>query len=153
MITNFREIRGDGKVIDRSVTIDKMIDLGWMPDKVVRLEWMYDGSSVVIENKFGILSKVLYGENKVVMLLNRDDVHDKKDLVIVDGLGGNERKIPNKLDILGREVVGKFVWFEDAALNLSGCFSVVFEDPDKNLFEIAVNVITGCLVNIAKMER
>jgi hypothetical protein len=143
-ITNFREKRRDGRIIDESMTVDKLLQLGWPVDKIAAVSWDLDGKTIEIRSQHGILAKLLPARDGVALLESLDEKGLVGSLTVVNVDGTRRFAVPNVQPVRGRSERGRFRWFEPARVTSPPCFGVIFElDRDHSQYQLDLDVATG----------
>ena len=125
-ISNFEEVRRDGKVIRASMPVNDMISLGWEPCKIVSIRWTCEGGKVEYSAPDGILATVVPGANFVAAIIT-DNPSANSRLIILRPDGSIYGTVANAVNIAGHHARGVFRWFEDARQKGVDKFGVIFQ--------------------------
>lgn len=107
-ITDFVQLRGDGKVVPSSMSVQEMLAQGWGPATVVGLRWMNGAKLVEIRSESGVHGIAVPGGDFVAAIFAGEQ------LKILNNDGAIVGQIPNLLRLPGGIEVGAFGWFEPA---------------------------------------
>jgi hypothetical protein len=141
-ITDFVEIRRDGRIIDREMTVDRMVALGWPPERIVRVTWKNDGRQVELADASGISAKVLSTYDAVALIVD-NGAH----LVVLNSDGTERYRLGGKIVVGGNRRGGAFRWFERARSGSPTNFGIVFERPsDRSFYELEIDAASGSIV-------
>jgi hypothetical protein len=133
VISNFHEIRRDGKVIPDGMTGVQMLAAGWEPDKVLWLRWDWYGHPIELASPYGLLSRVVPNHEYLALLEDTDASGDHATLRICLPDGTIRENFPNILEWAGtadsgaRKEAGEYVWFQTPKSPLPTAFAVVFK--------------------------
>lgn len=149
MISNFKEIRRDEKVIPESLTVDDMAALGWSPEKVTTITWDNDGKAVELHARHGSLSKVLPDREGIAYIENEDEAGICSTLSMLNADGSVRFSVPNMQVIKGNLETGTYSWYEPARSKLTVCLGVVFRlARNEALFQVDIDVHNGSTVAV-----
>jgi hypothetical protein len=132
VISNFYEIRRDGKVIREGVTALEMITSGWEPDKVLSLRWDWDGHPIELVSRYGFLSRVVSSREYLAVLEDTDATGGHATLSVYLPNGTRREDFPNILEFPetakfpAHKEAGEYVWFQTPKSQLPTAFAVVF---------------------------
>jgi hypothetical protein len=159
VISNFHEIRKDGKVIPEVMTAVQMITAGWKPDKVLYLRWESCGLPVELASPYGFLSCIVPSREYLVVLEDTDVTggHARLSVYLPDGTLG--RSLPNIVDFsvmarqLWHEEPGEYVWFESTKSTLPTAFGAVFKAYRNNAtYRADIDAATGTVLGIEEVH-
>ncbi|QOV89919.1 hypothetical protein [Humisphaera borealis] len=145
-IDNFSEVRNDGRIITKTITLEKMAKLGWAPDLVVQLRWNWNGKRVVKNYPTGVLGKHLEPHDRVAVIV------DESGLQVLDGEGGLVFTVSDRIEVNGNQVRGAYRWFEPLPKPSASRFGAVLEDPEGRLYQVEIDVGTGAISNGRKVR-
>lgn len=129
-VSNFVQVRADGKQVPAGMTVAEMLAQGWAPSKVVALRWEDDGAPVEAAAPHGIHGIVVPGAAFVASILDEDGSGTNSQLQVLSPDGAVQGRLPNRLTVSGSEVVGHYSWFEPAMEPGTDRFGVVFQAQD-----------------------
>ena len=138
-VTNFRQTRRDGKVIEEQMSVEDILCLGWKPDKIVHIEWKFDGRAVNLDFPRGVLAEVLPSRYAVVFRPHSGE------MLLVFNSDGTERLRVTEIESKdGKMVSGTFEWFELPRSGVATNIGVVYRRADNgHLFETEIDTSTG----------
>ena len=142
MISDFVEVRRDGRIIPAGMTVAAMLEAGWSADIVVRARWRHDASEVAIEDGGGLLAVPVVGGHHVAAILSDGS------LTIYDELGEPKHVWSHMIESQGSAWRGKFCWFEKSIL--AGRVNAVFEDESSALFLCEIDAVLGQVVSVSR---
>lgn len=149
MISNFKEVRRDGKAIPESMTVDQMAALGWSPERVNAVAWDDDGEAVALHAQHGLLSKLLPDREGVAYLENEDENGLRSTLSVLNADGSVRFVVPNAQVINGSKEAGTYCWYEPARSVPATHFGVVFRlDRNQALFQIDIDAHSGATAGV-----
>lgn len=146
-ISNFIEIRRDGKIIPEGMTYDQWEELGWAPEKVIRIRWDYEGRPVELEDSGGMLAEIIDSRTAIAI-----EINGGQNLSVYDPNGKLRCRVPNVQNISGKDLSGVFAWFGKVEIDIAHCFAVVFEvgpaswDSPSDFYLLHVDSLNGKLL-------
>jgi hypothetical protein len=159
VISNFRELRRDGKVIPEGMTAVQMIAAGWEPDKVLRLQWDWNGHPIELVSPYGFLSRIVRSHEYLAVLEDTDATGDYARLSVYLPDGTIRESFPNILEFPGtaqspaRTEPGEYVWFETPKSTLSTTFGAVFKVYRNNAtYRADIDAATGAVLDIEEVH-
>lgn len=126
-ISDFSQVREDGKVISIGMTVRDMLAKGWMPSKVVLIKWEHCGELIHFSAPHGVHAIPVSGGEFIAAILDEDTNNSNARLTILSANGSIHGGMENRLMDSGRYVSGRFVWFETAMIAENDQFGVVFQ--------------------------
>jgi hypothetical protein len=126
-ISNFEELRADGNIIAAGMSFKEMLTRDWPPSKVVALRWKYRGEAVEFAVPFGVNGKVVPGETFIAANVCDDQPCRSNRLVILTSSGTEHGQLENIILFHGRDLRGRWGWFEQAITSAPDTFGVVFQ--------------------------
>jgi hypothetical protein len=108
LISNFVQVRADGKLIPPTLAVREMLALGWEPSKVVALRWTHNGQQIKVELSGGIHGVVVPGENFVAALCGENELSLDGEVTIFAPDGSIHGKIGGPIAVSGHDVRGTF---------------------------------------------
>jgi hypothetical protein len=159
VISNFRKIRRDGKVIPEGMTGVQMISAGWEPDKVLRLQWDWNGHAIELVSSFGFLSRIVPSHEYLAVLEDTDATGYQARLSVFLPDGTMKERYPNVLELPGtaqraaRQETGEYVWFQTPKSTLPTAFAVVFRiDRNGATFRVDTDAATGAVLGAEEVH-
>jgi hypothetical protein len=159
VISNFHEIRKDGKVIPEGMTGVQMITAGWEPNKVLYLRWESCGLPVELASPYGFIRHIVPSREYLVVLEDTDEFGDNTRLLVYLPDGTLWRNLPNIVDFsvmarhLWQEEPGHYVWFESTKSPLPTAFGAVFKAYRNNAtYRADINAATGAVLGIEEVH-
>ncbi|MFM2483470.1 hypothetical protein [Celerinatantimonas sp. YJH-8] len=155
VIKNFRQIRRDGKIIEESMSLDKIISLGWGVEKVIELQWNAGDENIsTFKGKYALLGEVVPNRKAVAVLNFLDEKCLNSSLSILDINGKEKIRIENEIFIQGERREGKFSWFSKPKNVLPSIIGVVFElSSDHSMYLIDIDTDTGGFVGEPQIQK
>jgi len=155
MISNLREIRADGKVIEESMRFQDMLALNWAPCLVTGVEWQADSAPIRIVHEPGMAAKVLPGRRFVVLLKNEARGTEDCSVHIMNSDGTVRHKLSNTQyvgGLINAAEMGTFGWLEDAPELGPDAFRIAFEPRrNRSMFWLDIDAVSGnVLGNVQK---
>lgn len=148
-ITNFAQLRADGRVIPAAMTTSEMLALGWKPSKVIALSWVYCNRQIKVEEHDGIHGILVPGGNYIAALLNTKKSDRKEDVVVFSPSGSIHGIIGSPIYFSNSDFYGAFSWFEPAMEARVDTFGAVFQTDRQTTFrcdiDARVPVVTKAL--------
>jgi hypothetical protein len=150
-ITQFKEIRRDGKVIVESMTLEDVVALG-ATEKVVEAQWQSGGQTVSIKDSHGLLAKVVAGHAYVAVNAH-DAAGQHRVLSILNADGSVRWHVPNMQSVRGQAEVGEFRWFEAPRQAAAQLLGVVFHcTVDSAMFQLDIDADSGQVTGVFAMR-
>ena len=159
MISNFQEIRRDGKVIPEGMTGVQMLAAGWQPEKVLWLRWDWFGHPIELASPFGFLSRIVPTREYLVVLEDTDASGDHARLSVYLSNGTFRGSFPNILDIPGigdapaHREAGEYAWFQPPKTSLPTAFAAVFKVYRNGAtYRVDIDAATGSVLAIEEVH-
>ena len=147
-ISNFVQVRADGKLVPASMTVNEMLSLGWTPSKVTGLRWRNDSTVVGFEWPQGVHAVVVPGENFVAAILDGNESDADSRLVVLSTDGSVHGNVESCLSASGVDLEGHYSWFEPAMEPEIDKFGAVFQDKGGSLFRCDIDARQAMLLKI-----
>jgi len=96
VIRGFELLRADGRVIDESLTSDRMKELGWAPSKVVEVRWRWAARRLKLSNHSGLEAMVIPDRQQLAVLWHHDAAETPATLYVVPGDNHRPTRIPDE---------------------------------------------------------
>lgn len=138
-VSNFVQVRADGKHIPAGMAVAEMLALGWSPSKVIALRWADDGTPIEAAAPQGIHGIVVPGAAFVAAIFDEDASGTNSQLQVLLPDGTVLGRLPNRLTVSGSEVVGHYAWFEPAMEPGTDRFGVVFQAQEGGSYRCDVD--------------
>lgn len=151
-VSNFVQVRADGKCVPSSMTVKEMLDLGWTPSKVIALRWVCGGMEVEVAAPHGIHGIVVEGANFVAAIRDEPETNAECQLIIFLPDGNLHAELENRLSVSGREYNGNFSWFEQAMTSHIDIFGVVFQSDNQEEFRCDVDARGPRVLNVFRVH-
>lgn len=126
-ISNFVQVRVDGKLIPQGMTVKIMLELGWQPAKVVALRWDWGSQQIEFAPPRPLHATVVRGQTFVAAIMEGELASQAGRLVVVNPDGSIHGSLDNRLDVAGQTSAGQFGWFEPAMTAGANIFGAVFQ--------------------------
>lgn len=150
---SFIEVRRDGRVIDESMTTDRMLEEGWLPDKVIALRWDWSGTMIELRTAFGFLAQIVPDREYVAVLEEIDGTGDHAVLSVYNANGALHRSFRNLVEVAGTLEVGEFSWFEEPVSPLPTAFSPVFTVARTGgTFQVDIDAASGAVLGVNEVR-
>ncbi len=149
MICDFEEVREDGKVIDESMTVERIVALGWPPCKVVEARWRWQEQPLNIAHRLGFLAIVVPDRQHLAILWNNDESGVDATLYVISGDRHRQMKIDDQLLINGKIEPGIYSWFEHFAHESPSVFTCMFSrQRDQAMFRVDIDAASGAVIAV-----
>ena len=152
MITNFQQIRADGKLLPNDMNIEEMFARGWEPCKVTLIRWDNNGQSVEMKHEGGMLAEVLPSKELIVILIGEelnpksDDMSALNNVSVFNADGSLRHIISNTQEIRGKQEPGSFAWFEKFDSPSKDTIGLVFEpNINRAQYLMVLDALNGTL--------
>ena len=159
MISNFHELRRDGKVIPEDMTAVQMTAAGWVPDKVLRIRWDWDGHPIELTTPFGFLSRIVSSREYIAVLEDTDATGDHATLSIYLPDGTLRENYPNIVQFPETErwpahtEPGEYLWFQTPKSPVPTAFAVVFKvDRNSATYQVDIEAATGAVLRTEEIH-
>jgi hypothetical protein len=159
VISNFHEIRRDGKVIPEGMTGVQMLAAGWEPDKVLWLRWDYYGQPIELASPYGFLSRVVPSHEYLAVLEDTDETGDHARLSVYLSNGTFRGTFPNILDLPGNSQIGphreagEYAWFQKPKSPLPTAFAAVFKVyRTGGTYRVDIDAASGSVLGIEEVH-
>ncbi len=151
MVREIEHVRADGRILSESMTLEKMLELGWEPSICPVVRWQYNGEVVEIRHNRGLQAKVLSNRNLVVCL--RIDA-DLETLCVFNADGTVRHFIPNVQQIRDLRQEGTFRWFEELANDApADQIGVTFEvESNSAMYAMILDAGTGQIIKCEQIS-
>ena len=126
LISNFEQIREDGRILQEGMTLQDLQRLGWNIEKIRKLQWLSDGRRVFVGAEYGFLGKVTPSRQYVMAMDFMDPTGHRSQLKSFKADGSLACSIPNDPLVQGEKREGEYQWFEPARVNAPDAIGVVF---------------------------
>lgn len=155
-ISKIKEIRKDGKMIDESLTLTKLIQMGWLPSKIIEIKWEFDGKTISLKSDYGFLNRVTDDRQHLAVMEDIDPTGAVCEFRIYDGHGKLQRIIPNQIPLRNNERTGMFRNFRPPQVKTPTALGAVFDadaDPtgtltDGGAWQVDIDSGTGVISNV-----
>jgi hypothetical protein len=150
MISNFRKIRRDGRVLLESDSLP----LNWEPNKIVTVQWNNGSKLITINEPYGVHANIINDRKMVVLLSYKDECDTNSTLSIVNDDGSTHLVLPNSQKINGNIEQGRFRWFENCDGWSENYFVFVFEALKNSelfsnpLYRMVINAENGSIEEV-----
>lgn len=151
LISNFLQIRTDGKIVPAGMTVHEMLSRGWVPSKVVSLRWSSSEADVEFPALHGVHGIPVPGGNYVAAILDEDDSGINSRLVVLSPDGSVHGRLQNKLVESGLNTGGRFIWFEPAMNPGVDRFGVVFQTDTAGQYRCDIDARGLALLSINRI--
>lgn len=151
-VSDFAQVRADGKTIPSSMSVKDMLALGWEPAKVTELKWHYNGDEIEISTPNGIHGIVVNGGNYIAALYGGEDVNLSNRLIILSPDGSIHGTIENCINDSGHSYRGAYRWFEEAMILSTDTFGVIFQTDEQTAFRCDVDARAASLISAVKVR-
>ncbi len=149
MIRGFECVRADGRVIDESMTLDRMIDLGWIPNKVVQVCWRWKAQRLCLANHFGLLAMVVPDRQRLAVLWNHDAQGQDATLYVVEGDNQRLTKVPNEVVIKGKAETVTYSWLERSENeSLSAFTCICIRRRDQSMYRVEIDARNATTLSV-----
>lgn len=149
-ISNFSEVRADGRTIPSTMTVNDMLAAGWESSKVIMLKWTQEEEPVEIYGKYGVHGIVVPGGNFVAAIYEEGETDKFTKLAILLPDGSIHGELKNSITISTRKIYGCYKWFEPATNPRTNTFGVVFQTENDGDFICDVDANTLCAVSVIR---
>jgi len=126
-VSNFLELRADGKSIPAGMDVQGMLDLGWGPSKVIALKWTLGERQIDFEAPHGVLGAVVPGAQFIAVMVRNDEADQIRRLTVLNADGSVHGRLDNQLRVGDAMVDGRFGWFEPPMTAGPNTFGAVFQ--------------------------
>lgn len=149
MIRGFECVRADGRVIDESMTLDRMIDLGWVPNKVVEVCWRWKAQRLRLANHLGLLAMVVPDRQHLAVLWNHDAQGHDATLYVVEGDNRRLTQVPSEVLINGNVEAVTYCWFEHSEHeSLSAFTCVCTRRRDQAMYQVEIDAGSATILSV-----
>ncbi|WP_110951304.1 hypothetical protein [Pseudomonas bohemica] len=149
MISDFEEVREDSKVIDESMTVDRIIAQGWAPCRVVDVRWRWQGQPLNIAHRLGLLAIVVPDRQHLAILWNTDESGVNATLYVISGDRQQQVKVSDQLLINGKVEPGVYSWFEYFPHDSPSIFTCMFtRQRDQAMFRVDIDAARGTVIAV-----
>jgi len=149
-ISNFVELRADGKSIPAGTSVQDMLDRGWTPSKVIALKWRLGEREIEFAPPHGVLAIVVPGEEFVAVMVRRDEADEIRRLTVLNADGSVHGELNNQLLVGSKSVEGRFAWFEPAMTPGADIFGAVFQTRSGDDLRCDIDASSLRVLNIAR---
>lgn len=156
MITDFQQIRADGKLLPNDMNIEEMFARGWESCKVTLIRWNNNGQPVEMNHEGGMLAEILPSKELMVVLIGEelepksDDMSALNKVSVFNADGSLRYTISNTQEIRGKQELGSFCWFERMDSSDKNTIGVVFElDINGAQYLMSLDAFNG-VVSVSK---
>ena len=130
-ITDFKEIREDGRVIPESMTREELASQEWPISRIREVRWRDAGKEVQLTNSGGILARILPNRSGVIALFF-PEVGGNADRALIYDADGRLRHDLAKPSIDGVRLSGGFAWLESSEAVPTENVGIVFSRDSRN---------------------
>ena len=149
-ISNFVQLRADGKLIPNGMTVKSMLSLGWEPSKVVALRWTYGSHQVEFAPGPPVHAIVVPGEDFVAALVYAGGEGAASRLTIINPDGSIHGALENRLDVAGSTAAGEFGWFDPAMTPAANVFGTVFQTSSGDDLRCDIDASSRSVLRVAR---
>ena len=149
-ISNFVQVRTDGKHVPAGMTTAEMLALGWTPSKVLALQWNAEGRAINAAGPYGIHGIVVAGGNFVAAIVDAEASATNTQLEIRSPDGSVHACLENSVAALGREFKGCFQWFEPAVHPGIDKFDAVFQTEAEGAFRCEIDALEARVLSVVR---
>jgi hypothetical protein len=151
-VSNFVQVRADGKLVPSTLTVKEMLALGWTPSKVVALRWTHDGKEVEVDAPYGVHGIVVPGANFVAAVHDEEEADRHGRLMILSPNGSVYSELENRVSVFGHEYNGRYGWFEPAMTPRIDTFGAVFQTDGQGDLRCDVDASGPQLLNAVRIR-
>jgi hypothetical protein len=151
-ISNFIQVRADGKVVPAGMTVKEMLAKGWLPAKVVALRWSCREAPIQFMAPHGAHGILVPGGDFVAAIVDEDENGINSLLTILSADGFIYGQLQNRLVVSGSNVDGHFVWFEPAMAPGQDRFGAVFQTDIAGLYRCDIDARELSILDIARIH-
>ena len=158
LVTNFEQVREDGKITHPNMTASQIAALSGTIVKVVRAQWVCDEKVVGIDNAKGLSAQATASENHVAILLAEDASWTKTRLQLLRANGALVSEVPDTIEINGTPRQGHWAWLKKPRLSGPDIIGAVFTSVvtykdgyhDSSENDVDLDAATGHILQVYK---
>jgi hypothetical protein len=138
-ISNFFQVRSDGKQVPAGMKVEEMLARGWLPSRVIALKWTYQGRPIEFAAPNGVHGVVVPGGDFVAAIVDEGDTNDSGCLLVLSANGSVHGRVANEVSVSGKTVHGRFCWFEPPLAPKADVLGTVFQGGSTNMYRCDVD--------------
>jgi hypothetical protein len=138
-ISNFLQVRSDGKLVPAGMKVEEMLARGWVPSRVIALKWTYQGRPVEFSAPDGVHGILVQGGNFVAAIVDDDDTGQNSHLLVLSASGSVHGRLTNEVSVAGQTVQGRFCWFEPPMAPGADTLGAIFQGGAERTYRCDVD--------------
>jgi len=144
-ITEFVNVRRDGRILGEEVGPREFAKLGWKPERTIEVRWKWSGTPVSVKGEHGIWTKIVHGGWYIAALVQLAPDPDRRcRLVIYNGNGSVRHVVPTQVPTLTGPGWVEWVAFESMKRDVEGVFCAIGEELGGQMAYF-INADTGAI--------